>query len=87
MTVKKEVPIEVLAKVSGGESEDQYYAEYERFGLIDTEEHLLNGKTCTDCNYGKLKFWRYQPGPFGNKEAVYYCDTCHEYTLAALRKN
>ena len=77
---------EELEKVSGGYSEEEYYAEFEKFGLIDTEEHLLSGRTCQDCSRGKLRFWRYQPGPFGNKEAVYYCDLCHEYTIAALRK-
>ena len=87
MDEKRILPSAALEQVTGGESEEQYYAEYAKFGLIDTEEHLLQGKTCTDCNYGKLTFWRYQPGPFGNKEAVYYCNTCHEYTLAALRKD
>ena len=75
-----------LEKITGGETEEHYYAEYAKFGLIDDETHRLNGTTCRDCNWGKLKFWRYQPGPFGNKEAVYYCDTCHEYTIAVLPK-
>lgn len=76
----------VLAKVSGGQTEEQYYDELAKFGLLDTEEHLLEGKTCSDCNRGKLKFWKYQPGPFGNQEAVYYCDLCHEYTVTGIKK-
>ena len=35
---------------------------------------------------GRLSFLRYQPGPFDNKEAVYYCDLCHEYTVTGLKK-
>ena len=77
---------EQLESVAGGESEEQYYAKYARYGIIDTEEHFLQGTTCSDCGYGTLRFWRYQPGPFGNKEAVYSCNLCGEYTIAPLRK-
>ncbi|MBR4456035.1 MAG: hypothetical protein IKS32_07400 [Solobacterium sp.] len=83
---KRIIDSKVLKKVSGGATEEEYYAEYEKFGLIDTEDHLLEGKTCRDCSFGKLRFWKYQPGPFGNKEAVYYCGACSEYTIAPLRK-
>lgn len=83
---EKVIETEILSKVSGGETEEQYYEEFAKFGLIDTEEHLLQGTTCRDCDWGKLKFWKYQTGPFGNKEAIYYCDACHEYTVAPLRK-
>ena len=77
---------EELAKITGGRTEEEYYAEYEKFGLLDDESHRLEGRKCRDCDWGKLRFWKYQPGPFGNKEAVYYCETCHEYTIAVLRK-
>ena len=83
---KKVIDNEVLKSVAGGQTEEEYYAELAKFGLLDTEEHLLNGKKCGDCNMGKLSFLRYQPGPFGNKEAVYYCNLCHEYTVTGLRK-
>ncbi len=84
---KKETIIEEnLSAVSGGYTEEEYYAQAEKFGHIDTEAHLLEGTKCPDCGWGKLTFWKYQPGPFGNKEGVYYCDTCHEYTITVLRK-
>ena len=76
---------EELEKASGGYSEAEYYAENEKFGLIDTEAHLLSRTACQDCDRGKLRFIRYQPGLFGNREAVYCCDLCAEYTAAALR--
>ena len=40
----KTVDNEVLKSVAGGQTEEEYYAELAKFGLIDTEEHLLNGK-------------------------------------------
>ena len=83
---KETICPETLETVSGGETEEQYYADYERLGLIDTEQHLLEGGRCRDCGWGTLHFWKYQTGPFGNREAVYECEDCHEYTLAALRK-
>ena len=83
---KETICPEKLETVSGGKTEEEYYAGFERFGHIDTEEHLLEGTTCRDCGWGKLRFWKYQPGPFGNREAVYECDSCGEYTVAALRK-
>ena len=36
--------------------EEEYYAELEKFGLIDTEAHLLQGTKCDCCNIGKLSF-------------------------------
>ena len=83
---KETICPETLESVSGGKTEEEYYADFERFGHIDTEAHLLEGTTCRDCGWGKLRFWKYQPGPFGNQEAVYECDSCREYTVAALRK-
>lgn len=86
MANEKNLSNEKLEEVAGGGTEEEYYAEHEKFGLIDDESHRLEGTTCRDCGCGKLKFWRYQPGPFGNKEAVYYCQTCHEYVITVLRK-
>lgn len=77
---------EKLNAVSGGLTEEEYYAQAKKFGHVDTEAHLLEGTTCPDCQWGKLHFLRYQPGPFGNKEGVYYCELCHEYTVTALMK-
>ena len=42
----KTVDNEVLKSVAGGQTEEEYYAELAKFGLINTEEHLLNGKKC-----------------------------------------
>ena len=75
-----------LAQIAGGQTEEEYYAEYEKYGLLDTEEHLLQGKKCDFCNRGKLQFLRYQQGRFGNKEAIYRCSLCNEYAVTALRK-
>ena len=83
---KEIICLDKLETVRGSQTEEQYYKEYEELGLLDTEEHLLEGGRCRDCGYGTLRFWKYQPGPFGNRVAVYTCDDCNEYTLAALRK-
>ena len=83
---EKRIEDEKLNKVTGGITEEEYYAQAKKFGHLDSEEHLLEGTTCPDCQWGKLRFCRYQPGPFGNREAVYSCDLCHEYTVAALPK-
>ena len=40
----------------GGQTEEEYYAELEKFGLIDTEAHLLQSTKCDCCNIGKLSF-------------------------------
>lgn len=82
---KKRITTDELDQVSGGRTEEDYFAQAERFGMIDTDAHLYDGKTCGDCGWGKLRFERYQPGPFGNREGVYYCSTCHEYTVTVLR--
>ena len=75
-----------LSEITGGMTEEKYYAEYEKYGPLDTEEHILQGGRCPECHKNTLRFWRYQPGPFGNKEAVYVCDECHEYQITVLRK-
>ena len=36
MEEKRIIDSEVLKKVSGGAAEEEYYAEYEKFGLIDS---------------------------------------------------
>ena len=86
MAEKNKVEEVKLAQIAGGQTEEEYYAEYEKYGLIDTDEHLLQGKTCDFCNRGKLQFIRYQQGRFGNKEAIYRCSLCNEYAVTALRK-
>ena len=86
MSEEKKISTEVLEKISGGQTEEEYYEELEKYGLLDTEAHLLNGTKCDCCNRGKLKFHHYQTGRFGNKEAVYFCSLCGEYTVTGLRK-
>ena len=86
MSETKRIDIEALAKVSGGQTEEEYYEQLEKFGLLDTEEHLLEGKKCDLCHIGKYRFLRYQKGRFGNREAIYSCSLCNEYAVTGLRK-
>lgn len=52
---KKETIIEEnLSAVSGGYTEEEYYAQAEKFGHIDTEAHLLEGTKCPDCGWVSL---------------------------------
>ena len=54
--------------------------------MIDGPEPQHNGDCCRDCGVGKITFWRYQRGAFGNREAIYECDTCREYIIYAVEE-
>lgn len=86
MSEKKELDDIIASKVSGGETKEEYYKTYKRLGLIDSDPPAHNGDGCRYCNFGKIRFWRFQPGPFGNKESVYSCDSCHEYVIYAVEE-
>ena len=53
---KEIICLDKLETVRGSQTEEQYYKEYEELGLLDTEEHLLEGGRCRDCGYGTLRF-------------------------------
>lgn len=84
---KNTVDSEVLKSVAGGQNEEEYYAELAKFGLIDTEEHLLNGKKCGDCNMGRLSFLRYQPSPSAIRKQFITLTSAMSTQLPVLRNN
>lgn len=84
MEEKKILKDEEIKKVVGGETKEEYYEAYRKLNLIDGEPPRHIGGECRYCNWGKLEFDHYQTGPFGNKEAIYVCDACHEYVIYAV---
>ena len=84
MEEKKKLDIEDAKKVVGGETKEEYYEAYRKLNLIDGEPPRHNGAECRYCYGGILVFDHYQTGPFGNKEAIYICDSCHEYVIYAV---
>ena len=86
MTEKKVLDERIMSKVNGGQTKEEYFAEYRRLGMIDGPEPQHNGDCCRDCGVGIITFWRYQRGAFGNREAIYECDTCREYIIYAVEE-
>ena len=81
---EKKLSVEEVEKVVGGETKEEYYDAYRKLNLIDGEPPRHNGAQCRYCYGGKLIFDHHQTGPFGNKEAIYICDSCHEYIIYAV---
>lgn len=86
MEEKKIMDEQELTNVVGGQTKEEYYEDFRRLDLLDGPSPRHNGEECRNCVCGKLKFYNYQSGPFGNREAIYYCDTCHEYELYAVEE-
>ncbi len=84
MEEKKVLKEEEATKVAGGQTKEEYYEEYRKLNLIDGQTPKHIGDECRYCWGGKLLFDHYQTGPFGNKEAIYICDSCHEYIIYAV---